>query len=266
MLRLVRLLLKASLDPSPAPLLNGRRSKTAMNTFHQFPVCFVTPFSNHRSLRRGLRDVAIALIMTVVASGAALAAGGGPHGGSAHGGGRTHAGHFGVGRVSAYGRGYHGFGGGYGYYGGWGWGGLGAGLFFATLPLYYSTLWWNNTPYYYADANYYQWNAAAGEYETVRPPPEVESQINTQEPVATDLFAYPINGQDTEQQARDRYECHRWAKEQSGFDPTQTSVPDTVSTPPSGAVVADAVATPARRQNYLRAQAACLQGRGYSVK
>jgi hypothetical protein len=239
-----------------------------MNTFRPLPARYRTISSNHRSLRRCLRSVPIALMMTFVASGTALAAhGGGPHGGGAHGAARAYAGHFGGGRVGAYGRGYHGFRGGYGYYGGWGWGGLGAGLFFATLPLYYSTLWWNGIPYYYADANYYQWNPSAGEYETVRPPPEVESQIIAEEPIATDLFAYPINGQDTKQQAQDRYECHRWAKEQSGFDPTQTSsVPDIASTPPSGAVVADTVATPLKRQNYLRAQAACLEGRGYSVK
>jgi hypothetical protein len=254
----------------PSALADGRRNKAAMNTFHPLPVRYRTASGNYGSLHRGLRCIAIALMMTLVASASALAAhGDGPHGGGPRGGGgRAPAGHFGGGRVGGYGHGYHGFGGGYGYYGGWGWGGIGYGLFFAALPLYYSTLWWNNVPYYYADANYYQWNAAAGEYETVRPPPEVESQITTQEPVATDdLFAYPTNGQDTEQQARDRYECHRWATQQSGFDPTLTSsVPDEGSTPPSGAVVAAAVATPVKRQNYLRAQAACLQGRGYSVK
>jgi hypothetical protein len=236
--------------------LRVKRTKATMNTFHQRPVRYHTISST----------VAIAFMMTFVACSPALAApGGDPHVGGVHGAARAHAGHFRGGRVGAYGRGYHGFGGGYGYHGGWG--GLGAGLFFATLPLYYSTLWWNGTPYYYADANYYQWNAAAGEYETVRPPPEVESQINTQEPAATDLFAYPINGQDTQLQAQDRYECHRWAREQSGFDPTQTGgVPDEASTPPSGVPVADTVATPVKRQNYLRAQAACLEGRGYSVK
>jgi hypothetical protein len=243
--------------------------KAAMNTFQPLLVRLPRTYRDHRSLHRSIRCLATALMMTVVTCGIALAAhGGGPgaHASGVHASGRAQAGHFAGGRVGAYGRGYHGFGGGYGYYGGWGWGGLGAGLFFAALPLYYSTLWWNNVPYYYADANYYQWNAAAGEYETVRPPPEVESQVSAQEQATTDLFAYPTNGQDTEQQARDRYECHRWATAQSGFDPTlMSSVPDEASTSPRGSVVAD-TATPVKRQNYLRAQAACLQGRGYSVK
>jgi len=39
-----------------------------------------------------------------------------------------------------------------GYYGAWG--GLGYGLFFATLPWYYDTYWWDGAPYYYADDVY----------------------------------------------------------------------------------------------------------------
>jgi hypothetical protein len=223
---------------------------------------------NNRTILRGLQSIAIALLVTLAAPGIALAApSGGGHGGGGHGGGgRAFSGHFG-GRTGAYGGGYRGWRGGYGYYGGWGWGGLGYGLFFAALPLYYSTLWWNDVPYYYADANYYTWNPTAGEYETVRPPPEVESQIATQEPTATDLFVYPKNDQNAEQQARDRYECHRWARDQSGFDPTQPAgVPAAASTPAAGAVAAATVAAPTRRQDYLRAQTACLEARGYSVK
>jgi len=32
-------------------------------------------------------------------------------------------------------------------------------------------------------------------------------------------FIYPSQGQSKEQQEKDEFECHRWAKEQSGFDP-----------------------------------------------
>jgi len=35
-----------------------------------------------------------------------------------------------------------------------------------------------------------------------------------------DLFIYPKEGQSEEQQKKDRYECHLWAAEQTGFDPT----------------------------------------------
>jgi hypothetical protein len=67
--------------------------------------------------------------------------------------------------------------------------------------------------------------------------------------------------------ARDRYECHRWATEQSGFDSTQPAgVPAAASTPAAGASATAKVAAPTMRQDYLRAQAACLEGRGYSVK
>jgi len=33
---------------------------------------------------------------------------------------------------------------------------------------------------------------------------------------------YPKNGQSQEQQSADRYECHSWAKAQTGYDPTLT--------------------------------------------
>jgi hypothetical protein len=176
-----------------------------------------------------------------------------------------HAGAF-RGGPGAYGwRGGYGFRGGwrgYGFYPGWGWGwgGLGYGLFFAGLPFYYSTLWWEGVPYYYAAGNYYQWNSGVGEYETVPAPPGLQSQVAMQQPGTTDLFVYPKNGQSAEQQARDKFECHSWAKDQTGFDPTQ----------PGGA--ADAAHVPpaaewaAKRQDYTRAQTACLEGRGYSVR
>jgi hypothetical protein len=34
---------------------------------------------------------------------------------------------------------------------------------------------------------------------------------------------YPAKGQSAKQQDQDRYECHSWARGQSGFDPTQAS-------------------------------------------
>ncbi len=158
------------------------------------------------------------------------------------GGGGYHGGGYGGYRGGGYrgGYGWHG-----GYYGGWGWGGLGLGLYFASLPLYYSTLWWDGIPYYYADHVYYRYDSGVRQYETVAPPPAA---------VGTDLIAYPKDGQSkdgqsAERQATDKYECHRWAVSQSGFDPTQGTS-----------------ATPGKRSDYMRAQAACLDGRGYSVK
>jgi len=37
---------------------------------------------------------------------------------------------------------------------------------------------------------------------------------------ATEVFFAPLNGQSPEQQERDRYECHLWARQQTGFDPS----------------------------------------------
>jgi len=156
---------------------------------------------------------------------------------------------------------YGGFHGGYGwrgyggYYGPWGWGwglgGLGLGLYFASLPYYYSTYWWGGVPYYYADNTYYRWNATVNQYETVAPPPGLQNQAAPGAGGGSgELIAYPKNGQSDEQQGKDKYECHHWAAGQSGFDPSQGSGAGPVS----------------RRSDYLRAQAACLEGRGYSVR
>ena len=38
-----------------------------------------------------------------------------------------------------------------------------------------------------------------------------------------DLFIYPAKGQSQEQQDKDRYECHNWAVQQTGFDPSKTA-------------------------------------------
>jgi hypothetical protein len=77
------------------------------------------------------------------------------------------------------------------------------------------------------------------------------SQAGSEEPVGTDLIAPPKNGQSEAQQAKDKYECHHWATTQSGFDPTQG---------------APAAGTASKRTDYMRAQEACLDGRGYSVR
>jgi hypothetical protein len=189
--------------------------------------------------------------LAMSASAAAQHSGGGGHTGAAvgHGGGGHYGGYRG-------GYGYRGSGwrggywrGGYGFYGPWAWGGLGLGLYFATLPLYYSTLWWDGMPYYYADNTYYRWNGAVNQYETVAPPSGIDNQAAESQAVS-DLIAYPKNGQSQEQLGTDKYECHRWAATQTGFDPTQ----------PAGGTGAG------RRSDYFRAQAACLEGRGYSVK
>lgn len=49
---------------------------------------------------------------------------------------------------------------------------------------------------------------------------------------AQDLFIYPTKGQGPEQQERDRFECHSWAVQQTGFDPTRAAPPPTAAPPP----------------------------------
>jgi hypothetical protein len=121
-------------------------------------------------------------------------------------------------------------------------------------------LYWDGLPYYYADNSYYLWNGTAGAYESVAPPPNA-AQGGAPGAMAgnTELFAYPKNGQSPEQQARDKQECSGWAATQTG--------PGASSGPPPGAAgppMANAGAP--NNGNTLRAQAACLEGRGYSVR
>lgn len=127
------------------------------------------------------------------------------------------------------------------------------GLFVPFLPPYYTTIWWGGVPYYYANDTYYTWDDSQQGYEVVQPPAGIESQATTQPPASDQLYAYPKNGQSDAQQQQDRYECHRWAVGQTGFDPTVAA----------GGVPEDQVAQ--KRDQYFRADVACLQGRGYTV-
>ena len=66
------------------------------------------------------------------------------------------------------------------------------------------------------------------------------------------VFLYPKNGQSTDQQARDRSECYRFAVSQSGFDPMRV----TQGAPPNAELQSD----------YERAQGACFEARGYASR
>ncbi len=45
----------------------------------------------------------------------------------------------------------------------------------------------------------------------------------------TDMYIYPGKGQDQAQQDKDRYECHSWAVQQTGFDPSKQQSTDSQS-------------------------------------
>jgi hypothetical protein len=138
------------------------------------------------------------------------------------------------------------------------------GLFVTTLPAFYTTVWFGGLPYYYANGAYYQWNAAQSGYAVVdappgadqpgAPPAGVQDAAPGGSPPSDNTYIYPKNGQSQDQQAADRFECHDWARNQTGFDPTQ----------PGGGVPPDQ--TGARRDQYQRAMSACLDARGYSVR
>ena len=51
-------------------------------------------------------------------------------------------------------------------------------------------------------------------------------------PAQADFIVYPSQGQSEEQMARDKFECQRWATQQSGFDPLAT--PRASTPPPAG--------------------------------
>src|SRR5689334_12525290 len=151
--------------------------------------------------------------------------------------------------------------------------------------------------------------------------------------VAQDVYVYPTRGQSAQQQDKDRYDCHGWATQQTGFDPSRPAAGAAAPLPPPpppvdhsrdgsvmrgagrGAAIGGAIggnagkgaaigaatgalvsgvrrrdrirqeeanqqayqsqaqhaasqqnaATSAQRNNYNRALATCLQGRGYTV-
>ncbi|HXQ32215.1 MAG TPA: hypothetical protein VN790_09665 [Steroidobacteraceae bacterium] len=126
--------------------------------------------------------------------------------------------------------------------------------FVAAVPWYAYAFWWNGIPYYVADDTYYLWNDAADVYQIVPPPVDGNDADAGGGGGGPDLSVYPSDGQSPEQQSSDRYECYRWAVDQTGFDPTQ----------PAGGVQPGAASD--AQGAYRRAEAACLQGRGYTVR
>jgi len=126
------------------------------------------------------------------------------------------------------------------------------GIGVSVLPPFYTTVWFGGAPYYYADDTYYRYRPERREY-VVTEPPRGEPAVGP-ESASEEIFVYPKNGQSEEQQSTDRYECHRWAVDRTGFDPTR----------PAGNVAETDMTS--KRLDYRRAEGACLEARGYSVK
>jgi len=127
------------------------------------------------------------------------------------------------------------------------------GLFVPILPEFATLVVLGGTRYYYANETYYLFDPELNQYEVVAAPvassaPAPVYPPAASAPMAQDMFVYPRNGQSAEQANKDRYECHSWAVSQTGYDPT-------VAGNSTG-----------RRADYQRAQTACLEGRGYTVR
>jgi hypothetical protein len=118
------------------------------------------------------------------------------------------------------------------------------------LPSYAREVWVGGALFFLVADTYYQYLANTQEYVVVNPPAVAPPPV-TAAPAgnAYDVVAYPMNGQGQEQQEQDRYQCHRWAVSQSGFDPA------TATYAPPGNV----------SDIYRRALGACFSGRGYSI-
>ena len=57
----------------------------------------------------------------------------------------------------------------------------------------------------------------------VAPPPQ-RMVVQTQ-PAPPPIMVYPARGQSPDQLERDRYDCHVWAVQQSGYDPSRPGLP-----------------------------------------
>jgi hypothetical protein len=118
------------------------------------------------------------------------------------------------------------------------------GVVISALPAYRTVVTLGGASYLYANGVYYREHAGGG-YEVV-PSPIVGDAASQR------TYVYPKLNQSAEKQASDEYECHRWAVDQTGFDPTAAATGQGTG--------------PAQRSDYVRAQTACLEGRGYTVR
>jgi hypothetical protein len=123
------------------------------------------------------------------------------------------------------------------------------GLFMSYLPSYHSSFWFGSSRYFFADNTYYTYEPTRRGYTVSRSPygdDNVDDYDGNQQD--DDLYIYPARGQSQQQQEQDRYECHRWAADESDYDPTDSQYDSEL------------------REDYDRAITACLTGRGYSVR
>ena len=127
---------------------------------------------------------------------------------------------------------------------------LGIGI--SILPAGYRTIYHGRNRYYTANGIFYNWDQNRRNYIVVNNPDTLAlSETNPSNLINTsEQYIYPRQGQNDSQTARDRYECYLWAVDKTGVEPAQIS--DQFGSNGLG--------------NYQRANGACLEARGYSVK
>ncbi|OLF52149.1 DUF6515 family protein [Pseudomonas chlororaphis] len=123
------------------------------------------------------------------------------------------------------------------------------GIRVAYLPDYAREVWVGSALLFLVAGAYYSYEASTQQYVVVEPP--AASPQPQPQPAGNgyDVLAYPVSGQTPQQIDQDRYDCYRWAVQQSGFDPAA------VTYAPAPQVV----------QAYRQAQGSCLSSRGYQV-
>ena len=124
---------------------------------------------------------------------------------------------------------------------------LGIGI--SILPAGYRSHRFRNLNYYSANGVFYRWNDFNRHYVVIDDPRAEDTPSITSAAIA-EQFVYPRQGQDATQTSRDRYECYLWAVEQTGVEPSQLANTSTTTSV----------------ESYQRANGACLEARGYSVK
>jgi hypothetical protein len=136
------------------------------------------------------------------------------------------------------------------------------GLVVPALPPFTTAVTSEGATYLYENDTYYRARPEVGGYQGVNDPgvsaagraaaPELPQP--SEPPIGSSITVYPHNNQTAEEQSRDHYECYRFAVAQTGYDPMRANG-------------GDAPAKIAELQTaYDRAQSACFEGRGYTVR
>ncbi|MCU1727746.1 glycine zipper family protein [Pseudomonas sp. 7P_10.2_Bac1] len=123
------------------------------------------------------------------------------------------------------------------------------GIRVTVIPNYAREVWVGNSLFFVAAGAYYTYQPATQDYIVVEPPVTIVQPAPQPVSNGYDVVAYPMNGQTPAQINQDRYDCYRWAVDQSHFDPAHAAYA------PAQSVV----------QTYRQAEGNCLNSRGYQV-